>query len=1135
MTCLFRTFLSERVPVVFDGALGTQIQNAGLQSDDFDGNDGCIEVLNLTRPGIIKKIHTEYIAAGANVIETNTFGANRAKLQDKGLASRCVEINREGARLAREAADAHGAGGKRVCVCGTLGPTGFLPSSKEKGLQGGSFDDIAALFEEQAGALLDGGVDLFLIETAQDLLEVRAALFGINRLKRQRASDVPVQVQVTLDTTGRMLLGSDLRAFLGAVTALEIDAVGLNCGTGPAEMRPFIEQLLALTGLPVSMIPNAGIPENAGGRAVYSMEPSAFADIMAPLVLTKGLQIIGGCCGTTPAHIRELVSRVKGRTVVSRAGSRLSCFCATGISGIDLESAARPVIIGERLNAQGSRKTKELLLARNWEELGDLALKQARRNCHLLDLCVATNERDDEADSMKTLLSYLSDRVVTPFSIDTTELRVFDRALRVSPGSALLNSINLERGSERARNVLALARDFGCPVIALTIDDHGMARTVERKVGLARALRDLACGEYGLPEHFLYIDPLVFTLATGDEENADAAATSLRALGVIKQEMPGLRTVMGVSNVSFGFSPPARRVLNNLLLYHAVKHGLDAAIFNPLHLDDVGTYDPAVRRLGEDLLYNRSPDALASFIHHFEETSPDKKEKQRKKAQPVERLSADQQLYRAIIDRDRRHVPGAIKRLLTTHDARAIIDSILLPAMADVGERMSAGTMILPFVLQAAEVMREAITILEPLLKDVLLESKGKILLATVFGDVHDIGKNLVGTILRNQGFEVVDLGKQVELQTIMRAVEEEKPDVVGLSALLVTTSREMAACVREFARRGFTLPVLIGGAAVNRDFASRIEVLEDGTRYKGGVYYGKDAFEAARVIESIKKSVPLPSIPVRPKVTFVHDHAQASNEAPEPLEYGPPLVPPFYGTGSVFTWDTGTLLEGIDSRRLFKTWWGGGKLDTAAFEKAMQDDFLPAFNTLCDSIKIEKLLGDAGALYGYFPVITDNELIIILDPSDMRTELMSFRFPRVAKKANRSITDFLRPEGDLIAVQVVTAGRAISKKISDYLVRKNNYTSGYYLNGIAISLTEDLADRTTNEIRRGLGLSLDTGRRYSFGYGGLPPIDEQKKLFELCAIEERLGITLTEGFQMVPEHSTLGIYIHHEKAEYLG
>jgi 5-methyltetrahydrofolate--homocysteine methyltransferase len=1127
MTCIYKKLIEKKTPVIFDGAFGTQVQKANLTMADFEGHGGCNEFLNLTRPDIVRKIHQEYLSAGANVIETNTFGANRPKLKEKGLAGKVYEINKTGAVLARQVADQ--VAGGCCCVCGALGPTGFLPSSKDRVLGGVSFDALADIFEEQAEGLLDGGADFLLLETGQDLLEVRAALYGIRRLLKRLVKEVPLQVQVTMDADGRMLLGSDLQAFLGSAIPMGADIVGLNCGTGPVEMAPYIEKLLALTCLPVAMQPNAGMPVNAGGTAVYKMEPSVFADVLAPLVTEKGLAVVGGCCGTTPDHIRELCLRLSGKKVAASAAAKPACFCATGISGVNLESAARPVIIGERLNTQGSKKTKELVLARNWDGMSELALEQTEKGSSLLDICVAVNERDDEAESMKTLVSFFSDRVSVPFSLDTTDPVVMEAALKVCPGSALLNSINLEKDGQRARKVLALARDFGCPVIALAIDDEGMAKTVERKLELARRLRGLACDEFGLPEHHVYLDPLVFTLATGDRKTAGAAATSLEALQRVKKEIPGVRTVMGVSNVSYGFSPPARRVLNNLMLYHAVQCGLDAAIFNPLHLDNVSGYDPVARKLGEALLFNRSAAALHDFVSHFErkDVTPEKK------AKLGEPLSPAEELRRAVLERDRRAVPVALSELLERKSASDILNTVLLPAMAEVGERMAAGTMILPFVLQAAEVMREAIAILEPHLKGATARSKGKIVLATVFGDVHDIGKNLVGSILRNQGFEVVDLGKQVECNAIVNAVREHKPDAVGLSALLVSTSREMGESVREFTRQGIAVPIIIGGAAVNRDFAARIAKLEDGSLYRGNVYYGRDAFEAAKIIERIRQGIVGASAPTRPHAESAGCGRSSVAFAPEPLDYGGTIHPPFYGTGAVLRWEQENLLDMIDADRLFKAWWGGGKLPPEEYKEVVKKEFAPAFEKLRIEIEKELLLDPAG-LYGFFPVISDNEKIILLDPTDFHSELGSFVFPRMPKTNNRSIADYLRPEGDVLAIQVVTAGGKISSKVRDYFSKDDRYSHGYFLNGIGNYLTEALADRVTAEISRGLGVPNNTGRRYSFGYPGMPLIEEQKILFEIMAITERLGITLTERFQMVPEHSTLGIYLHHPKAEYL-
>lgn len=1128
MQISFLDLIRKNIPIIFDGAFGTRVQKENPSTADFMGKVGCNDVLNISRPDLVSKIHTEYLAAGADCIETNTFGASRKKLSEYGLESRVYEINKAGALAARSAIQKFSSGNRPLFVCGAMGPTGFLPSSSDPELSKTTFDELALMYSEQAKGLLDGGVELFLLETSQDLLEVRAALYGIRKLLRNENRSVPIIVQVTIDSAGHMLLGSNVEAFIGAAGAMGVSVLGFNCGVGPLELVPYIEKLLSMVDLPVSAQPNAGMPENIGGKAVYNMSPDRFIAELVPLVTENGLNIVGGCCGTGPDHIKALSDALKGKSVASRKSKKI-CFCSTGLSGKDLESVSKPVIIGERLNTQGSKKTKELVLAGNYDELFQIAREQQRRDSSLLDICVAVNERDDESESMERMVKYLRDRSETPFCIDSTEVSVMTSALKVNPGSMLLNSINLEHGGERARKALELARDFGCPVIALTIDDQGMAKTIERKLELAKALRKLACEEYGLPEHYLYIDPLVFTLATGDAESADAAKTSLEAIKRIKDEMPGVRTVMGVSNVSFGLQPKARRVLNNMMLRHAVNAGLDAAIFNPLHRDDVKKYDPDVTKAADDLLFNRSPDALLKFVGFFEQD-------QAKASEPADMsekiVDPEKSLYSAIVKRDRRGLKS-IDELLKRMSAKEILDRILLPAMAEVGSKMSTGELILPFVLQAAEIMQAAIAVLEPHLKSGEQINKGKIVLATVYGDVHDIGKNLVGSILRNQGYEVVDLGKQVALETIIEAVRRESPDAVGLSALLVTTSRQMTACVQEFHKLGIAVPVLIGGAAVNREFASRIAVLDDGEKYEGGVYFAKDAFEASRVLDNLKSGKGVECNVKGDQRGKVDGKMVCNRDKAEPLEYGHHIEPPFWGTGELLQWEVSNLISSINRERLFKAQWGGGRLSPEGFQTAVKEQFTPAFEKLTKEIT-ERNLINPGGFYGYFPVITDNETVIILDPNDFHTELISFNFPRMPGKKCRSFSDYLNPNGDLVVLQIVTIGRGLGDRCREYFGNESKYSSGYFLNGIGNYIVENLADRVTNEIRRGLGIDLNVGRRYSFGYPGMPSVEEQKKIFELMSIEERLDIKLTPGFQMDPEHSTLGIFVCHPEAEYL-
>lgn len=1116
--------LEEHEPVIFDGALGTEIQKAEPSKQDFDSHDGCNEILNINRPDLIRSIHVKYLEAGANVIETNTFGANRPKLEEFGLGEKVYEINKAAARIAREAVDQVKSDIPRF-VCGAMGPTGFLPSSSDKALSAVTFDQLADIFEEQARGLLEGSADLLLIETSQDLLEVRAALFGIRRLFEKKNTKVPVQVQVTMDSSGHMLLGSDVEAFLGAVVSMGADIVGLNCSTGPDEMGPWIEKLLQLSPVPVSMLPNAGLPVNEDGRAVYRMGPEEFASKLYSFVSEKGVSVAGGCCGTTPDHIRSLSDALKESKVASRKRPERTSFLSTGISGLDLELISRPGIIGERLNTQGSRKTKQFVADRNFDELNQLALDQIRNGSILLDVCVAANERDDETEMMSSVIDFLKDRVSVPFCIDSTEPAVMEAALKKNPGSMMLNSINLEYKGEKARRILALAQRYGCPVIALTIDDEGMAGTVSRKMELVKRIRDLACGEFGLPEHFVYIDPLVFTLSTGDPAMAGAALESIEALRQIKKEYPHLRTVMGVSNVSFGLKPKARRILNNLMLHYAAEAGLDAAIFNPLHRDDPATYDKELRELGEDLLFNKRSDALERYVENFEkELTAEKKQTQLSEKD----ISPEEKLKLSVLNRDRRNLESIINSLLEKHSPLYILNSILLPAMGEVGERMASGEMILPFVLQAAEVMKAAVTILEPHLKGESTSVKGKLVLATVHGDVHDIGKNLVGSILRNQGYEIIDLGKQVPLETIVETAKREKPDAVGLSALLVTTSRQMAECVKEFSRIGLKIPIIIGGAAVNADFADRISVVSENKAYAGGVYYAKDAFDASKILGNLKATSRVKSehIP-KPK-----ENGKASGAKSEEIRFGYYLEPPFYGTGEVLQWNAESLLQDLDSERLFKSWWGGGKLEPSAYQSAKMEEFEPVFERLKREVKESDLL-DARGFYGFFPVIAEKENVILLDPSDFHTELASFHFPR-GKQTGRSVVNYIRPEGDTIAVQALTIGRALGDRCRELMQKEDRYSDGFYLNGLGSYAVEIVAEKVSAEIRKGLGIPRGYGRRYSFGYPGMPGLEQQKKLVELLGVEERLGIVLTEGFQMDPEHSTIGIFVHHPQADYI-
>ncbi len=662
MALSFIDMLNEGIPIIFDGAIGTEIQKFDISVDDIQNKRGCNEILNITRPDIIYDIHSNYLKAGAHVIETNTFGANRLKLKDYSLENKVHEINIAATKAGRKALDEH-AKAENCFLCGTMGPTGSLISSSEKSLNKISFDECVDIYTEQATALLEGDVDLLLLETMQDLLETRAAIIGIKKCFAKLNKKIPFQVQITMDTSGHMLLGSDILAFLGAVANLKPTVIGLNCSTGPKEMIPHISDLLTKAPCPVSMIPNAGMPENIDSKAVYKMKPIPFVDYLAQAVTEYGVSVVGGCCGTTPLHIQLLAERLNNKGVKKIKLNSNTCFLSTGISGIALHNVPRPFIIGERLNTQGSRKTKEFVLENNYEELYHLALEQVKKHSVLLDLCMALNERDNEAETMLSLIRYLAERIHIPFCIDSTDSTVIEAALKSCPGSLLINSINLENKGNKARKILQLSKDFGSPVIALPIDDSGMARSVEQKINLAENILDLACNEFDIPENFIFFDPLIFTLATGDKNSANAAKESLEALKIIKKQHPNLQMVMGVSNVSFGLRPKARRLLNNLMLHHAEKAGLDAAIFNPLHKDDITSYDKEQCVLAENLLFNQNENALIEYIEFFENKIKNESPQQQSSTKKASNLSPKEQLHEKILKRDKRDLTSLIKTL----------------------------------------------------------------------------------------------------------------------------------------------------------------------------------------------------------------------------------------------------------------------------------------------------------------------------------------------------------------------------------------------------------------------------------------------------------------------------------------
>lgn len=1135
--------------VVFDGAMGTSIQGYKLGPADFGGEhlDGCNDYLVITRPDVIEEIHASFLAVGCQVVETCTFRSNRLTLGEYGLGDQVLEINRAAASLARRVADRfEQQTGTPRFVAGSIGPSGKLPSSSEPGLSEITFDELAELFYEQAQGLVEGGVDVLLIETSQDILEVRAAIHGIVRYFLDSGHRLPIQAQVTLDTTGRMLLGTDIASAIATLEALPIDVIGLNCSTGPEHMRQPVQYMVENATKPISIIPNAGLPLNVDGEAVYPMLPEPMAQDLAEFV-DWGVRIVGGCCGTTPAHLQALVAKVKDKTPKPLAQPGLPQLSSAMRATPMLQNPA-PTLVGERVNSQGSRKVKRLLLEDDYNGLVDIAREQIEGGAHVLDICVALTEREDEREQMQKTVKLIAQSVDAPLMIDTTEAEVVEAALAVYPGRAIINGNNLENGRERIDSILPIAKKHGAAVLSMTIDrdSGGMAKTAEMKLAVARKIHDIAVHEYGMIAEDLVFDALVFTLATGDAEMADSAIQTLEGIKLIKQNLPGVMTCLGVSNVSFGLSPAARAVLNSVFLYNAVQYGLDMAIVNPVHITPYAEIPAEQRTLADDLVFNRHPDALAAFIQYFEQNQVSLGGKE--VADPTAEMSSEQALHWHIVHRKKEGVEALIDLCLQNQDAVGVLNGVLLPAMKEVGDKFGAGELILPFVLQSAEVMKKSVAYLEQFLDKVEGVTKGVVVLATVYGDVHDIGKGLVKTILSNNGYTVHDLGKQVPANTIIEAAQQYKADAIGLSALLVSTSKQMPLIVNELARRGLEYPVLIGGAAINRRFGQRILFLEDsGEAYGPGVFYCNDAFEGLSTMDKIMDKPNYPAYleahiaaarqemnkPAKPKKV-----ASVGRSSTPPAPNVP--TPPFWGAKTIRSIPLETVFPFLHLPELYRLSWGAKNTHGAEWVKLQAEFEERRLRMQKEALRAKSLLPQA--VYGYFPAQATEDELVIFDPEayqmDRRlVEVERFGFPRQPDGEGLSITDYFLPLGsegvDVCALQIVTAGH-VADEVFAGLQAADNYSEAYFFHGLAVQTAEATASYVNAHLRRELGLEKDRGLRYSWGYPACPDLEDHAIVFRLLPqATTELGMNLTEAFQLLPEQSTAAIFTHHPAAKY--
>ena len=1149
----------EKKVLVFDGAMGTSLQVQNLTAEHFGGEqyNGCNDYLVISYPEAVEKVHRSFLEVGVDVLETDTFRSNRLTMKEYNLQDRVIEINMAAAQLAKRLADEYAEKtGQPRFVAGSIGPTGKLPSTNDPDLSNVTYDELIAAFAEQAEGLIRGGVDLLLIETSQDILEVKAAIAGLHQAFEKTQIYLPIQAQVTLDTTGRMLLGTDINASLTILEGMGIDVFGLNCSTGPEHMREPIRFLGENSALPVSCIPNAGLPLNVDGQAVYPLEPEPYANDMYEFITKHNVRVVGGCCGTTPAHLKLLVDKLADYQLPDRQPLQTTPQLASAMSAIAMRQEPAPTLLGERCNAQGSRKFKRLLLEEDYDGILDIARDQVAGGAHALDISVAVTERADEGEQMRKVIKKLQMGVDVPLVIDSTEVDVLEIALQTAPGRCLINSTHLEAGRTKADKIFALAKKYNAAVICLTIDEKGMAKTAQHKYEVAQRIYDIAVNEHGLKPEDLVFDDLTFTLATGDAEFIDSAKETIEGIRLIEEKLPGVMTSLGVSNLSFGFAAQARPALNSVMLYHCVQVGLDMAIVNAAHVKPYAEIDETERELCEDLIFNRREDALQRFIQHFEnvEIADDKV------ADPTAGMTPEQKLHWKIVHRFKDGVeadidevihrdPASFETLIknnqlpTKHEiAVHTLNNVLLPAMKEVGDKFGAGELILPFVLQSAEVMKKTVAHLENYLEKMEGVTKGTVVIATVYGDVHDIGKNLVKTILANNGYTVVDLGKQVPAETIITKAVENNATAIGLSALLVSTSKQMPLIVNELHRRKHDIPVLIGGAAINRRFGRRILQTEDGANYEAGVFYCKDAFEGLDTMDALideEKRFNLLEKILKESTMELNHAAQAETAAPSGQRSNvvpaPIPLPEKLGQRIVKDMPLEMVMQHLNINELYRLSWGAKNTHGAEWDKLKKEFDARLISMSKDGSKRGWLKPQA--VYGYFACQADGEELIVYADAQGKKEAVRLICPRQPNGDFLALSDYFASvesgQLDTVALQIVTVGKAATALFEE-LQAANDYTEAYLVHGLAVQAAEATADYIHNHIRRELGLGAKQGKRYSWGYPAIPILEDHFKVFKMLpAAESELGLGLSSSGQIIPEESTAAIVVPHKDAKY--
>ncbi|MEU8278551.1 methionine synthase [Microbispora bryophytorum] len=1145
----FREVLSERV-LIADGAMGTMLQSYDPTLDDFQGHEGCNDVLNVSRPDIVRAVHDAYLEVGVDCVETNTFNANRAALGEYGIEDRIFELSEAGARLARERADHWSTPDRPRFVLGSMGPGTKLPTLGHL-----PYETLRDAYRDNAAGLIAGGADALIIETCQDLLQVRAAVVGAKRAVEASGRDVLIITQVTIETNGAMLLGSEIGAALTAIEPLGVDLIGLNCATGPTEMSEHLRYLARHSRIPISCMPNAGLPQLTSDGAYYPLSPEKLADAHEAFTRDYGLALVGGCCGTTPEHLRQVVERVGGRARGERR-PRPEAGAASLYQHVPFRQDTSYLAIGERTNANGSKAFREAMLAGDYEECVEIARAQARDGAHMLDLCVDYVGRDGVAD-MKELAFRFATASTLPIVIDSTEPPVLEAGLEMLGGRAVVNSVNYEDGDgpdSRYQKVMRLVKEHGAAVVALTIDEEGQARTAEGKVRIATRLIEDLVNTWGMRVEDIIVDCLTFPIATGQEETRRDGVETIEAIRELKRRYPGVQTTLGVSNVSFGLNPAARMVLNSVFLNECVNVGLDSAIVHASKILPMNRIPDDRRQIALDLVYDRRRegyDPLQRFMELFE--GVDAASMKAGKAAELAGLPLWERLKRRIVDGERKGLEADLDEGLAQRPALEIINDVLLDGMKVVGELFGSGEMQLPFVLQSAEVMKTAVAHLEPHMEKVEGSSKGRIVLATVKGDVHDIGKNLVDIILSNNGYDVVNLGIKQPVSAILEAAEEHRADVVGMSGLLVKSTVVMKENLEEMNSRGLAdrYPVLLGGAALTRAYVE--QDLAD--IFRGEVRYARDAFEGLRLMDAFmavkrgEDGAALPPLRERRVKTGAVLKRTAEEDLPARSDVAadnPLPAPPFLGDRIVKGVPLADYAAFLDERATFMGQWGlkaarGG--EGPSYEELVETEGRPRLRMWLERLQTENLL-EAAVAYGYFPCVSEGDSLIILD--DDGKERTRFTFPRQRRDRHLCLADFFRSresgETDVVAFQVVTMGNRISEATAE-LFAKDAYRDYLELHGLSVQLTEALAEYWHARVRSELGIGGDesladmlkvniAGCRYSFGYPACPNLEDQVQVMELLD-PARIGVTLSEEFQLHPEQATSALVVHHPEAKY--